>query len=106
MSRLSEIGLGLLLIGMLVAIYAFLGPRVCAFAAGLSVIWFLIIIVLASRPPGIPELVSEEIGQDEQHVVRKDVLPLLSWPNRLRLALGAACGSCLILWLSLVLLAK
>lgn len=106
MKAYSEYALAISLIGMLFAIDIFLGHRVFAFASVLAGIWFVIAIVLLSRPPGIPEFVTQERGSDEQHVLRRDVIPVLPWNTRLRLSLGAACGSCLILWFSLVLLAR
>jgi hypothetical protein len=106
MKRHIEIFLLLLLIGLLSAIYFYLGHRVALMAGILSGIWFVITVVLLSRPPGIPEFVSDEVGSDEQHVVRKDVIPKLPWQERIRLALSVACGSSLLLWLSLAVLAK
>lgn len=106
MKAYSEYLLAILLLGLLAAIYYFLGPRVFAFSAGLAGIWFFIAIVLLTRPPGIPEFVSDEVGSDEQHVVRKDVIPKLPLMDRIRVALGVSCASCLLLWLSLALLAR
>ena len=104
MKAYTEYLLAVLLVGLLAAIYAFMGARVFWFAGCLGGIWFFIMLVLLSRPPGIPEFVSEEIGSDEQYVVRKDVIPKLPWIQRLRIALAAACGSCLLLWISLAAL--
>ena len=67
MKRLAEIALVSLLLGMLVAIDYFFGRAVSLFAAILAAVWFAIAIVLLTRPPGIPEFVSEEVGSDEQH---------------------------------------
>lgn len=106
MKSYSEVWLGSLLAAILIATYMFISPRVCAFASGLAALWFFISFVLLTRPPGIPEFVSDEVGSDEQHVIRKDVIPKLPWLDRLRLSLGVACGSCLLLWLSLFLLAR
>lgn len=103
MKAYLEFALALLWIGMLLAIDQFLGRRVGWFAVGLSATWFGIALILASRPPGIPELVSDEVGSDEQHILRRDILPKLPWPQRVRLALSVACGSCLLLWLSLAI---
>ncbi len=82
----------------------FLGPRVVGLASALAGTWFIIILVLLSRPPGVPEFVSEDAGPDEQHVIRKDVIPKLPMLARIRLALGVACAACLVVWLSLGLL--
>lgn len=89
---------------MLAAMYAMLGPRVAAFSACFSALWFVIAFVLLTRPPGIPEFVSERSGGDDQYVIRRDIIPLLSLPERLKLSLTVACGSCLLIWLSLGLL--
>lgn len=106
MNKYSEFLLVVLLVGMLAAIDFFMGHRVLIFAGSLAAIWFVIAVVLLSRPPGIPEFVSDEVGSDEQHVIRRDVIPKLSWPERIRLSLSVACGSCLLLWISLVLLGR
>ncbi|MFK7737763.1 MAG: hypothetical protein AB8B50_17145 [Pirellulaceae bacterium] len=106
MKRYSEYFLALLLAGILAAIYTWMGIRVFNFALGLAAVWFVISIVLLSRPPGIPEFVSDQSDPDEQHITRKDVIPTLGILDRVRLSLSVACGACLLLWLSLVLLAK
>lgn len=104
MKATIEICLCVLLAGMLAAIHQLLGPKITLIAAGLSGTWFVIAFVLLTRPPGIPEFVSEETGSDEQHVIRKDVIPKLPVSERFRIALGAACGSCFLLWMSLTFL--
>ncbi len=101
MKAYSEFGFALLFAGMLTGIHFFLGWRVVVFAAGFSSIWFVIALVLLTRPPGIPEFVQEARGRDEQYVIRKEVMPLLPWIDRLRLALGVACGCCLLIWITL-----
>ncbi len=106
MKAYSELIFACLLVGMLIAIDQFLGRRVAVFAASFSAIWFVIAMVLLSRPPGIPEFVSEQVGSDEQHVIRKDVIPRLPIGRRVRLSLSVACGACLLIWLTLVLLAR
>lgn len=104
MKRFSELLLVVMLVGLHVCIFQFLGQRVFFFALGLSAIWFFIAMVLLARPPGIPEFVSDEVGGDEQHVIRKDVIPRLPARQRFQLSLSVACGACLLLWLSLGLL--
>lgn len=106
MKAYSEYFLTLLLVGILAAMDFYLGHRVSLFAGILAAVWFFIAVILLSRPPGIPEFYSEEVGSDEQHVRRKDVIPRLPWLDRIRLALGVACGSCFLIWLSLVVLAR
>ena len=106
MKRYSEFVLAIALVALVVAISHFLGARVAVMASILSAIWFVIAMVLLTRPPGIPEFVSDEVGSDEQHVIRKDVMPKLPWIDRLRIALSVACGSCLLLWLTLAILAR
>jgi hypothetical protein len=91
---------------MLTAIYCFIGQRASLLAAGLAAIWFTIALVLLTRPPGLPEFVSEEPGSDEQYVIRRDVLPKLPLTQRFSLAMTVACGACLLLWLSLTILAR
>ena len=105
MKRYSEYLLVGLLVGLLLAIYWFLGQRVLMLAGGFAAMWFVIAVILLSRPPGVPEFVSEQPGSDEQYVIRKDVVPRLPWLDRIRLALSVSCGCCLLLWISLVLLA-
>lgn len=102
----TDLGLAVLLIGLLVSIDQFLGRQVLFFAMGLSSIWFVIAFVLLTRPPGVPEFVSDEVGSDEQHVVRRDVIPKLPIMERIRLSVGVACGSSLVLWLTLALLSN
>ena len=102
----AEIGFVLLLLGMLSGMQFYMGWRVVAVAGIFSVIWFVISMVLLTRPPGVPEFVSERPGSDEQYVIRKDVLPKLPLPDRFRLSLGVACGSCLLIWVTLGLLAS
>lgn len=101
----SQYLLCLCLLGQLVAMYLLLGPRVCLVASVMGVLWFGISLVLLTRPPGIPEFVTDEVGSDEQHVVRNDVIPTLLLIDRIRLALGVACGASLVIWLTVVLLA-
>ncbi len=101
-------GLGLLIFffAMLIAMDRWLGHRAVVLAGGFSALWFVIAFVLLTRPPGIPEFLPEKPGSDEQYVVRRDVLPKVSLPERLRLSLTVACGSCLLILLTLVLLAR
>ena len=102
----SGVAIGCLWLGMLLAILYLLGPRVVCLAAGFSALWFTISFVLLSRPPAIPEFVSERPGSDEQYVIRRDVMPQVPLPDRFRWSLTVACGSCLLLWLTLSLLAR
>ncbi|MEZ6135315.1 MAG: hypothetical protein R3C53_10435 [Pirellulaceae bacterium] len=106
MKAYAEFGFLLLLGGMLLAIWHFLGPGVLALATLFSAIWFVISMVLLTRPPGIPEFIPERPGSDEQYVVRRDIFPKLTVTERLRLSLGVACGSCLLVWLTLAVLAR
>lgn len=101
MKAYSEFGFALLFAGMLAGMQFFLGWRVVLFAAGFSALWFVIALVLLTRPPGMPEFVQEAAGSDEQYVVRREVMPQLPWIDRLRLALGVACGCCLLIWITL-----
>lgn len=102
MSRFAELALIAVLLGLFGMLAFFLGPRVLAFGAGLSLTWFVIALILLSRPPGVPEFVSDEVGSDEQHVVRKDVLPVMPLRQRIQLSLSVACGACFLLWISLI----
>lgn len=106
MNKYSTVGFGLLLTAMLIAIWHFLTWRVAVVAAGFSAIWFSISMILLARPPGVPEFVSEEPGSDEQYVVRRDVLPRLPFAERLQLSMGVACGTCLLIWITLFMLAR
>ena len=105
MKKYSEFVLAGLLIAMLAAVQYWMGPRASVLAAFFSMLWFLIAIVLLTRPPGIPEFVSDPMAGDEQHVVRRDVIPKLPWIDRVRLALGVACGSCLAILMTLLIFA-
>lgn len=93
------------LVAQAAAIYLWISPRACLVACIFAILWFLISLVLLTRPPGIPEFVSDEVGSDEQYVIRKDVVPKLAWSERFRLALGVACGACLVVGVSMVVLA-
>jgi hypothetical protein len=106
MKKYSTTGFVLLLTAMLAAIWHFLTWRVVVVAGGFSAIWFSISMILLARPPGFPEFVSEESGSDEQYVVRRDVLPRLPLAERFQLSLGVACGTCLLIWITLVMLAR
>ncbi len=91
---------------MLLAMDFMLGHRVAAFGACFSGLWFTISFVLLARPPGIPEFVSEQSGGDEQYVIRRESMPAVPFPERLRMSLLVACGACLLIWLSLTLLGR
>ncbi|QDV27258.1 hypothetical protein [Aureliella helgolandensis] len=105
MNAKTEVGCGILWIGLLAAIYSYMGERVFTLATCFSLLWFTIAMVLLYRPPAVPEFVSEQGDPDEQFVIRRDVLPRLPWLERLRWSMCVASGSCLLIWLSLVLLA-
>lgn len=104
MKKYQALWLILFYVIMLIAIDVMLGHRVVAFATCFSGLWFAIAFVLLTRPPGVPEFVSEQAGGDEQYVVRRELMPSVPLPERLRLSLTVACGSCLLIWLSLSLL--
>lgn len=96
---------------MLLAMYAMLGQRVVVFAASFSALWFVISFVLLTRPPALPEFIAQNPSQadmwgDEHTVVRRDVIPKVGLAERLRLSLTVACGSCMLIWLSLTLLGR
>lgn len=100
MKALFHYGFAVLLVGLLVAIYFTMGPRVALFASIMAVTWFCIAFVLVSRPPGIPEL-KPDPDSDEQQIVRKDVFKSLPMADRVRVSFGVACGACLLLWVTL-----
>lgn len=104
MKNYQALWLLLFFVVMLTAIDVMLGHRVAVFATCFSGLWFTIAFVLLTRPPGVPEFVSEQPGSDEQYVVRRELMPSVPLPERLRLSLTVACGSCLLIWLSLSLL--
>lgn len=106
MRAYSGFALTVLLLVMLALIELYLGRPAVILAGTLAVLWFGIAFVLLSRPPGIPEFVSERPGSDEQYVVRRDVVPIVPLADRFRLSLVVACGSCLLIWLTLGLLAR
>ncbi len=111
MSVGKAIPLILFFVAMLVAMDQFLGHRVAIFTACFSGLWFVIAFVLLTRPPGIPEFTTQDptamdIWGDEQYVVRRDVLPRVSLAERLRYSLTVACGSCVLIWLTLTLLGR
>lgn len=101
MKAKTEILCFALLLSMLGAINHYMGDRVFFVATFFAVLWFCIAMVLLYRPPGIPEFVSHENDPDEQYVVRRDVMPRLPLLERVRWSLCAACGSCLVIWLTL-----
>lgn len=103
MNARTEMGFAILLVAMLGTIAWFLGWKVAVFAGGFAALWFAIAMVLLHRPPGVPEFVAEENDPDEQYVVRRDVIPRLPMLERIRWSLCAACGSCLLIWLTLTL---
>lgn len=95
---------------MLLAMDQFLGHRVALFAVCFSALWFAISFVLLTRPPGIPEFTTQDPTEfdawgDDQFVVRRDVIPKVALAERLRLSLTVACGSCMLIWLTLTMLA-
>ncbi|RMF45040.1 MAG: hypothetical protein D6753_01140 [Planctomycetota bacterium] len=103
--RSADVCLGCAAVGMLAGIDAFVGRGPMVYAGVLAAVWFVIVVVLLTRPPAIPELLSDRSGDDEQFVGRRDVIPVLPWGQRIRLALGAACGCLLLFWLTLTLFA-
>lgn len=105
MKRFASAGLALLLLAMLLAIYQYMGIRVFYVASFFAALWFSISMILLARPPGMPEFVTEEPGSDEQYVVRRDVVPKLPLADRFQLSLAVACGSCFLVWTTLVALA-
>lgn len=100
------VALAALMGGMLLAVDQFLGRGVLWFTGGFAGVWFAIAMILLSRPPGFPEFVSEQPGSDEQFVVRHDVVPKLPWLQRFNYSLTVACGACLTIWLTLILLGR
>lgn len=104
MKFLTEFFLTVLLVALLTALYAFMGERVAVFGGVLAFTWFCIAFVLMTRPPGMPELISEE-GSDEQRIGRKDLFEPLAVRDRIKIALGVACGACFLLWITLFFLA-
>ncbi len=101
----------LFFVAMLVAMDQFLGHRTAVFTACFSGLWFVIAFVLLTRPPAIPEFKSQapsplDTWGDDHIVIRRDLIPQLSLPERLRLSLTVACGACLLIWLTLTMLAK
>ena len=102
MKAYSEYYLPVVLVGMLLAMYFLMGPRVAVFGLVLSLVWFGIALVLATRPPGVPELLPQK-GTDEQGIGRREVFESLAFTERLRIAFGVACCACLLLWLTLAI---
>jgi hypothetical protein len=100
-------------LAMLGAMDYVLGHRVAIFAACFSCLWFVIAFVLLTRPPGIPEFGSHDptaagadAWGDEHFIVRRDVIPKVPLAERLRLSVTVACGSCMLIWLTLTLLGR
>lgn len=100
------LGLCGLYLVMLIAMEQSLGSRVAYLALCFSSLWFVISLVLLSRPPAIPEFVPDRLGSDEHTIERRELMPPVPWPERIQLSLTVACGSSLLIWLSLILLAK
>ena len=111
MNARQGIPLVLFFLAMLVAMDQLLGHRVAVFAACFSLLWFVIAFVLLTRPPGIPEFTTKDptagdAWGDEHFVVRRDAIPKVPFPERLRLSLTVACGSCMLIWLTLTMLGR
>lgn len=106
MKYFVEIALIILVATILVAINHWFGRQVLALAAVLGGVWFIIATILLTRPPGIPEFISQEANADEQFVARNDVIPKLPWQQRIRYALCVAGTACLLLWLSIALMGR
>ena len=101
----------LFFIAMLVAMDQLLGHRVAIFTACFSSLWFVIAFVLLTRPPAIPEFKSQDptamdAWGDDHIVIRRDLIPQVSLGERLRLSLTVASGACLLIWLTLTVLAR
>lgn len=101
MKRLLEVGLGLILLAMLLGIGWTIGWRQAAIGLVFSVIWFIIALVLLSKPPGIPEISDQDTSSNLPMIKRTDPLPVLPGATRLRISLCVACGVCLFLWMAL-----
>ena len=111
MNATKTIPLMLCFIAMLVAMDQILGHRVAIFTACFSGLWFVIAFVLLTRPPAIPEFKSQDPTAmdnwgDDHIVLRRDIIPQVSLAERFKLSLTVACGSCLLIWLSLTILAR
>ncbi|MCA9126127.1 MAG: hypothetical protein KDB22_03540 [Planctomycetales bacterium] len=99
----AELGFALLLIAMLIGMDQMLGRPVMWLGAVFAALWFGIAMILLLRPPGVPEFVTDQSDPDEHYVIRRDVAPRLPLLQRLRWSLCVACGSCLLIWLTLTL---
>jgi len=101
MNRLVEVLLGLALLAMLVGIGWTLGWRQASIGLVFSLIWFIIALVLLSRPPGIPEITEHDTTGNLPMVKRTDPLPVVPGAMRMRISLCVACCVCLFVWMTL-----
>ena len=101
MKRSLEAILGLVLLASMVGIGWTLGWRQALLGLVFSTIWFIISLVLLTRPPGIPEIVRHETSSDMPAVIRTDPIPILPTRARVRISLCIACGICLLTWVTL-----
>jgi len=101
MKRIKEIFLSLFLLASLVGIGWSLGWRQASLGLVFALIWFIISLVLLTKPPGIPEIVRHDTVSDLPIVRRTDPFPVLPVPTRLRISLCVACGVCLLTWVAL-----
>jgi len=101
MKRWTEVLLGLLLLASLLGIGWSLGWRQASIGLVFSLIWFIISLVLLTKPPGVPEIVRRDTVGDLPIVRRIDPFPVLPGATRLRISLCVACGVCLLTWVTL-----
>lgn len=96
-----EAVLGLALVATMFGIGWTLGWRQALLGLVFSTIWFMISLVLLTRPPGIPEIVRHDTSSDMPAVKRTDPIPILPPRARVRISLCIACGICLLTWATL-----
>lgn len=98
-----------LLVGILLAIHQYLGPRVVVFTGSFALLWFTITLVLLSRPPAVPELREDIKPWDEKSwesfrepaISRREIFKVIPFRQRLNIALTVAIATCLLLWLTI-----
>ena len=97
MKYLLEIAWAVLLAGVLTGVFLLHGAPACCLCMVFAAIWFVVALILLSRPPAIPMIHHDFDDPDETHISRNDVIPVLIWQLRVRYALVVACGISVVL---------
>jgi predicted MFS family arabinose efflux permease len=102
MKRSLELALVLGLAATILGIGVTLGWRQAWIGFVFSAIWFIIAMILLTRPPGIPQVTPQSVESDLPAISRKESLPVLPRSHRVRISLSIACGISLVFWVMLM----